>query len=94
MTSCTDEELLKLLGERIRNLRKVKGMSQQDLAYVIGIEKSNLSVIENGKTNPQILTYAKIASAMEMSLDNLFQVEFDFKSFLSAPSKYQARKHK
>lgn len=93
MAGATDEALLKLLGERIRTLRKEKGMSLQDLAYQIGMEKSNLSVIENGKSNPQLLTYARIASALDTSLSHLMQVEFDFKGFNEAPALYVPRKH-
>ena len=92
MAGATDEELLKLVGQRIRALRKEKGMSLQDLAYQIGMEKSNLSVIENGKSNPQLLTYAHIASALETSLSLLFTIDFDFVAFNEAPAKYVPRK--
>jgi transcriptional regulator with XRE-family HTH domain len=93
MAGTTDEELLKLVGQRIRELRKEKGMSLQDLAYQIGMEKSNLSVIENGKSNPQLLTYARIASALGTSLSYLLIIEFDFTAFNEAPVKYIPRKH-
>jgi transcriptional regulator with XRE-family HTH domain len=57
----TDEALLKLIGNRIRELRKERKLSLRDVAFKIGMEPSNLSVIENGKSNPQILTCARIA---------------------------------
>ncbi|MFM7233488.1 MAG: helix-turn-helix domain-containing protein, partial [Flavobacteriales bacterium] len=52
----TDKYYLEELGKNIANKRKDGGMSQSDLAYKIGMEVPNLSVIENGKSNPQVLT--------------------------------------
>lgn len=89
----TDEALLKLIGNRIRELRKQRKLSLRDAAFKIGMEPSNLSVIENGKSNPQILTFAKIAAALNVRLSDLFDFDFDFQAFSDQPQKYQARKH-
>ncbi len=89
----TDEALLKLIGNRIRELRKERELSLRDVAFKIGMEPSNLSVIENGKSNPQILTFARIASALNVGLNDLFNFDFDFQTFADQPQKYQARKH-
>lgn len=94
MVDYTDEALLKRLGERIRELRKERNLSLRDVAFKIGMEPSNLSVIENGRSNPQILTYARIASALSVELSSIFIIEFDFQSFGEQPSSYQARKHR
>ena len=93
MVDYTDEALLKRLGERIRLLRKERQLSLRDLAFKIGMEPSNLSVIENGKSNPQILTYARIASALGIGLTELFSFEFNLQLFADQPQKYKARKH-
>ena len=93
MVEYTDEALLKRLGERIRLLRKERQLSLRDLAFKIGMEPSNLSVIENGKSNPQILTYARIASALNVAIKDLFEIDFDFQTFADQPQKYKARKH-
>jgi transcriptional regulator with XRE-family HTH domain len=90
----TDEALLKLIGNRIREVRKERKLSLRDVAFKIGMEPSNLSVIENGKSNPQILTYARIASALNITLKDLFEIDFDFQTFAEQPSSYQARKHR
>ncbi len=89
----TDEVLLRLIGIKIRELRKSKDFSLQDLAYKIGMEKSNLSIIENGRSNPQLLTYFKIASALGVGLNELFDISFDFQSFINTPNTYKERKH-
>ena len=82
MSIHTDEALLKLIGNRIRELRKEQNLSLRDVAFKIGMEPSNLSVIENGRSNPQILTYARIASALSVELSTIVTIEFDFQSFL------------
>lgn len=93
MSNNSDETLLQVVGLRIRELRNQKGLSLKDLAYKIGMESSNLSVIENGRSNPQLITFAKIASALEINLSDLFEVEFDFKDFYLKPSSFVPRKH-
>lgn len=94
MSDYSDDVLLKTVGSRIRLLRQERNMSLRDLAYSIGMEPPNLSVIENGKSNPQLLTYAKIAAALNVTLKELFDIEFDYQSFAEDPGEYTPRKHK
>lgn len=89
-----DAELLKTIGARIRTVRIERGLSLRDLAFSIGMEASNLSVIENGKSNPQILTYAKIAAALKIHLSDLFTVNVNLESFNEGAGVYKPRKHK
>ena len=93
MVENTDEALLKLVGSRIKSLRKDRKLSLRDLAYKIGMEPSNLSVIENGKSNPQLLTYARISATLGIRLRDLFDIEFDFQLFIEKPTAYTPRKH-
>ena len=95
MSLHTDEALLKLIGKRIQTIRKVQNLSLRDVAFKIGMESSNLSVIENGKSNPQILTYAKIAFALNVDLRDFFDFEppFNYKAFGEQPATYSPRKH-
>ena len=94
MVVTTDSEFLQALGKRIRALRMEKGWSQQDLAYQMGMEKSNLSVIENGKSNPQVLTIARIACALEVQPVQLFAFEVNATTFMEGRVEYVPRKHK
>ncbi len=93
MSEFTDASLLQLIGLRIRAKREENNLSLRDLAFKIGMEPSNLSVIENGKSNPQLLTYARIAAALQTDLSTLFTFEFDFKAFNEQPLVYKPRKH-
>lgn len=66
-----DREILKRIGKRIAEIRKEKGMTQQELASICNYEKSNMSRIEAGGTNMTILTLQKIAIALKVDLLDL-----------------------
>ena len=75
----TSAELSRILGNRIRKLREERIISQQNLAEMCNIEKSNMARIEAGRTNPTLLTIYKISQALKASLSELL----DFESKLS-----------
>ena len=66
-------DFLLALGSRIKKIRNEKNLTQQELAGLCDFEKSNMSRIENGGTNPTILTLLKISEALEVKLSYLFQ---------------------
>jgi transcriptional regulator with XRE-family HTH domain len=88
-----DADFLKALGRAIATRRKALKMTQADLASIINMEVPNLSVIENGKSNPQLLTLVKIASALNIQTQNLFPIIEQPLAFLESEAVYQARKH-
>ncbi|GAA0874385.1 hypothetical protein GCM10009118_07930 [Wandonia haliotis] len=69
----TDEEFIKALGKSIAKTRKSKGMSQLDLCSEIGMEKPNLSAIENGRKNIASTTLRKIADGLKCEVGDLFE---------------------
>lgn len=64
-----------LLGARIRELRKQRGIIQEQLAEVIGIEQKHVSLIEKGKSYPSLDRLIRIAEIFQIPLPSLF----DFK---------------
>ncbi|MBF8149080.1 helix-turn-helix transcriptional regulator [Winogradskyella sp. F6397] len=67
-----DKEKLQLaIGKRVKLLREEINMPQQDLAAKCNIEKSNLSRLEAGGTNPTLYTLKKIADNLGVSLEEL-----------------------
>ncbi|KHO39104.1 DNA-binding protein [Clostridium tetani] len=64
-----------MIGEKIQKLRKEKNLSLRALAEKAGISKSTLSDIENGNTNPTTNTLNKLATALNVSLEDLFKSE-------------------
>ena len=67
-------QLQQKIGNRIRELRESKGISQQNLAAVCDFEKANMSRIEAGRTNPTISTLYKISQALETTISDLVDV--------------------
>ena len=63
----------KLLGQRIRELRKGKDLSQEKLSEIIGIDPKHLSRIEVGKSFPYMETLEAIAKALEVEIKDLFE---------------------
>ncbi len=65
--------LLKRIGHNISRLRKQSNLSQIDLAVAVGITRSYLSEIENGKRNPTIMLLQNIATVLSVSLEDLIK---------------------
>lgn len=63
------------LGQRIRELRNQKHMSQEELSFKSGISAAHLGQIERATKNPTIDTVAKIATALNVPISSLFSDE-------------------
>lgn len=61
-----------LFGQRVRELRMQKGISQEALAYKAGIDRTYMTSVENGKRNVSIKNIHKIITALDFSLSNFF----------------------
>lgn len=60
------------IGIRIKELRELKLMSQQDLSFIAEIDRSYIAGVEGGKRNISIVNIEKIAKALEISLKDFF----------------------
>lgn len=63
-----------LLGKRIRELRKRKGINQEKLAELINVDPTTISNIENGKNYPSLINLENLLEV----LDYTFLDAFDF----------------
>jgi transcriptional regulator with XRE-family HTH domain len=61
-----------LLGERIRELRKARGLTQEQLAELVEVEQKHVSRLELGKSYPTIERLEKIAEALNVQLKDFF----------------------
>ena len=66
------DKILKDIGAVIKKLRKERGISAVELGYKCNMDKPNINRIENGKTNPTVLTLVRICIALEIELKDLF----------------------
>ena len=60
-------EVLRLLGERVRGLRRDRGLTQEDLAESLDLSVAYVSLIERGGRNPPFTTVVAIAHALGVS---------------------------
>ncbi len=61
-----------LLGRRLRALRRLKRLTQQELAEEIGISVSLLSSIERGSKYPRLELLKKISRVLNVPLEEMF----------------------
>jgi transcriptional regulator with XRE-family HTH domain len=69
--NATVEPLHQYVCERVREMRKKKGWTLQQLASVSGVSRSMLSQIERGEANPTLAVAYRIAQAFGMTLGEL-----------------------
>ena len=65
--------IAKILGQRIRNYRTEKGLSQEKLAELSGCHHTYIGQIERGEKNATIESIEKISAALNVSLSKLFE---------------------
>ncbi len=66
-------DIAKVLGQRIRNYRTSKGLSQEKLAELAGCHPTYIGQIERGEKNATVESIEKISSALDISLSKLFE---------------------
>jgi transcriptional regulator with XRE-family HTH domain len=67
-----DDQFVKKFGERLRELRRAKQVSQEELSYRTGFELSQIGRIERGTVNTSISHAAAIARALNLHITELF----------------------
>ncbi len=59
------------IGQRIRKIRKARGLSQEELAEKIGISTTHMSHIETGNTKLSLPVFVALSEALEVRTDDL-----------------------
>lgn len=65
------EDVKKLVGDRIRQLRKKRGLSQEELGYKSDLHYTHIGSIERGEKNWSIDTLIKVARGLNISVNDL-----------------------
>jgi transcriptional regulator with XRE-family HTH domain len=60
------DNLQKIIGKNVARYRKKHGLTQQDLAFEVGIELGSISRIEQGRLSPRTKTLQKIADVLKV----------------------------
>ena len=65
------------LKNRIEEIRKERGIRQEELAKSMGVSRQTISSLENGRYNPSIMLAYKIAKYFDMTIEDVFIFEED-----------------
>lgn len=60
------------IGNRLRELRRARGMSQVDLAQVVGVSRQTIASIEIGQYCPSTLLALQLARALDRPVEGIF----------------------
>jgi len=71
MTKAAETAFLQRLGQRVRTMRGLRGMSRKVLARSSGISERYIAQLESGKGNVSIVLLRRVASAMAVSLEDM-----------------------
>lgn len=64
-----------IMKNRLEEIRKQRGIKQEDLANALEVSRQTIGSLENGRYNPSILLAFKIARYFEMSIEEIFIYE-------------------
>jgi len=68
-----ESEILKVFGEKVRQLRKQKDISQEELAHRADLHRTYIGMIERAEKNITLLNIEKIAIALNVSISDLLK---------------------
>lgn len=63
------------MKNRLEELRKERGIRQEELAEVLEVSRQTIGSLENGRYNPSIMLAFKIAKYFNMSIEDIFIYE-------------------
>ena len=63
------------MKNRIEEIRKQKGIRQEDFAHSMGVSRQTISSLETGRYNPSIQLAYKIARYFELTIEEVFLFE-------------------
>ncbi|WP_137045869.1 helix-turn-helix domain-containing protein [Pseudolabrys sp. FHR47] len=63
--------IIGVVAERVKRERKAAGLSQEELAFEAGLDRTYISQVERGKRNVTVVVLARIAHALKTSPDRL-----------------------
>ena len=73
MDKYREQKIKKGFGERLRSIRKKRGLSQETLALTCGLDRTYIGGVERGERNISLLNIHKIADALSVSPRELLE---------------------
>jgi transcriptional regulator with XRE-family HTH domain len=72
MIPMSQRDVKTLFGKRVRHLRALRGVSQEQFAHEAGIDRSYVGGVERGERNPSLQNICRIAKALHVVPAELF----------------------
>ena len=66
---------MEIIGEKLKNLRKDRAITQKELADNAGVTAGMISIMESNEVSPSVATLMKVLSALNVSPGEFFQQE-------------------
>lgn len=63
------------MKNRLEEIRKAKGITQEELAAALEVSRQTISSLEKGRYNPSILLAFKIARCFQLTIEDIFIYE-------------------
>lgn len=67
-------EILVTFGEKVREIRRLRGLSQEELAFRADLHRTYIGMIERAEKNITLVNIEKIANALNVAIKDLFDV--------------------
>ena len=65
------------MKNRLEEIRKSRGMKQEELAEALSVSRQTIGSLENGRYNPSIILAFKIARYFDLNIEDIFIYEED-----------------
>jgi len=59
----------------LQEIRIEKGLTQEEVARIVGVNRASLSKVENGKTNPSVRLAQKLGAALDIDWTRFYETE-------------------
>ena len=66
-------KILIKFGDKVREIRIAKGLSQEQLAHIADVHRTYIGMIERAEKNITLINIEKIANALEISINELLK---------------------
>ena len=81
------ENIHRVIGKKIKEIRKNSGITQEQLSEYAGITPNYISLLENGRKRASIETLDKISKALKVPISKLFDFSYNAKKTKSSYEK-------
>lgn len=73
MTNAQEQKMMKAFGKRVSEVRRSRGLTQQELAEKVNMSVVAIAYIETGKRWARLGTLSKIAKSLKVNVSDLFK---------------------